>query len=191
MFAFVMFLGFFFLEDRMNEDEVGKQFDRLILETGLFRYQKEVTGYMIQPFVEQAKKLKYTPKIRIDRVLFPTNKLYDLNWFSGLIGIELKKPDTKLGPVTSQMIDYKRSVFISPKNSRYMIDFCFLYPHNKEHGPIASFMAQNGVGTSCVWGENSYQNISFFCGENKVLKYYFGRDETEVGKPFGGNKGSR
>ena len=47
----------------------------------------------------------------MDRVLVPMRKLKEAGWSYGVIGIEAKRSDIKIGPAISQCLDYGRSLF--------------------------------------------------------------------------------
>ena len=131
---------------------------------------------------------------RIDRILVPTQKLYDSGWTKGLIGVEIKRSKIKAGPPISQMFDYLRCVWNSPKNIKVMLDYVFLFPLEKTAGTIASIMAQNRAGScSLRYGEASeWRRLEFFIGEQKVLTHYLNTDRVDIGNLIVGNRtGSR
>lgn len=119
-------------------------FDQLVENSGLFVMLREVSGWMLFKHGQSEEKTK----IRIDRILMPTNKLLDAGWKNGFIGVEGKKPGEKMGDAINQSIDYMRAVFVSPKTGgRIMLNWCALYPFEYPSGPTESVLAQQRLVT--------------------------------------------
>lgn len=173
-----------------DESEACLAFDEAVNRSGLFKVWKEVRGEMNQPQPGNNIKSAY----RIDRVLVPTQKLYDSGWTKGLIGVEIKRSNIKAGPPLSQMLDYLRCVWIAPGNIKVMLDYIFLFPLEKTAGTIASLMAQNCVGScSLRYPEVSeWRRFEFFLGEQKLITHYLNKNRVEIGNLVVGNRtGSR
>ena len=98
-----------------TESLAAAAFDSAIATTDLFTPYAEVPGTLIQPRPGQIDK-----SVRIDRLLIPKQRLLDMGWTHGIIGVELKRSDIKLGPPIAQAMDYSRSVWIIP-SSRFQI----------------------------------------------------------------------
>lgn len=92
-------------------------------------------------------------KNRIDRVMIPKKKCVDEGWTLGVVGVEIKKSGVPLGPVASQMLDYRRCVWNveSPGSPGLFIPIVlskvFLFPvFGCGGGPFSSVMAQQRIG---------------------------------------------
>lgn len=139
----------------LTEADAAKTFDALMAErlSECFRVYPEVRGTFTQPRPGQVDKA-----VRIDRVLVPTAAAREMGWAHGAIGVEIKRSGTKLGPWLAQAMDYVRSVFevggvlIQP-------GAVFLWPCEKQFGPIESVMVHNRVGTvtSSRWNPLLFQ----------------------------------
>jgi hypothetical protein len=153
-------------------------FDDAVLRTGLFRVHREVHGSYL--FILPEKNT--AGACRIDRILVPTEKLTKAGWDQGLVGVELKRSEKKLGPLVSQMLDYKRACWSLPGGAQAVLSWVFLFPCARTHNELASLMAQNRVGTcSLDYPESSeWHQLSFFCGEQSVLVCYLNQDRVEV-----------
>lgn len=136
--------------------------DHAINTSGLFTAHAEVPGTLTQPRPGQRDK-----GMRIDRLLVPTQKLVDLGWRHGIVGIEIKPTGVKLGPPLAQAMDYTRTTFTLPGGGFQVTpSWVFVFPFDKQHGPVASVMAQNRVGTVTV---NRWALLSLQCGEATIL----------------------
>jgi len=173
-----------------TEEDACKAFDAAVSRSGAFKFWREVTGECMQPLPGNIIKNKY----RIDRVLLPTDKLREAGWTKGLIGVEIKRSKVKAGPPLSQMLDYQRCAWSSPKNIKVHLDYVFLFPLEKTMGTIASLMAQNRVGTCFLDNheQSEWHRLAFFLGEQKVVVCYLNKGVIEVGNLNVGSKtGSR
>lgn len=167
-----------------TEAHNGLVIDYVIDSTALFTSHPEVPGTLIQPRPGQRDK-----GMRIDRLLVPTQKLVDLGWRHGIIGIEIKPTNVKLGPPLAQAMDYSRTAFTLPGGGFQVVpSWVFVFPFEKEHGPLASVMAQNRVGTATI---SKWSLLTLRCGEATIL--HIANDGTvRVGTHTVGNKaGSR
>lgn len=137
--------------------------DSTVTASGLFNSYEEVPGTLIQPRPGQRDK-----GMRIDRLLVPSDKLISLGWTHGIVGVEIKRSDTKLGPPVAQAMDYSRSAFTLPGGGfQVMPSWVFLYPFAKEHGPLASVMAQHRIGTATT---DQWTMLVLNCGGANVLR---------------------
>lgn len=173
-----------------TESESVADFDKFIASSGLFSIKPEVTGEIIQPRLKTKDK-----SVRIDRLLFPTRKLVDFGWNHGVIGVECKKSNMKIGPVFAQTIDYSRAVWTSGESGiMIMCKYYFIWPLGKVSGPLHSVMQQQRVGGVYITNENpKWSAILFHMGDGgTVLRYSFSNKETQIGKCVAGSKvGSR
>ena len=173
-----------------TEEDSCEAFDAAVSRSGAFELWREVSGECIQPLPGDNIKKVY----RIDRVLLPTDKLREAGWTKGLIGVEIKRSKVKAGPPLSQMLDYQRCAWSSPKNIKVHLDYVFLFPLEKTMGTIASLMAQNRVGTCFLDNreDSEWHRLAFFLGEQKVVACYLNKEVIEVGNLNVGSKtGSR
>jgi hypothetical protein len=148
-----------------DEPAAWAAFDALVEKTGMFKIQIEVPGKILQP-----RLLADEQDTRIDRIIFPNQQLVDAGWKFGPIGVEIKKSRTKLGPPLSQILDYSRCVWdIHKDRSTWAtLFYFFLFPAAKMHGPIASILAQNRIGT-CE--SSHWYPLEFWSGESRILSF--------------------
>lgn len=119
-------------------------FDEAVTGTRLFKLHREVCGTLLQPRPGQVDK-----GMRIDRVLVPTDRLLEEGWQHGIVGVEVKRNSTKMGPAIAQAMDYARSVWTLPHNYQVVLSWVFIWPMSSDvFGPIASILAQNRVGSA-------------------------------------------
>lgn len=158
-------------------------FDKVMAAAGLFTVYPEVTGTLVQPRPGQVDKA-----MRIDRVLVPNNRLVSLGWTHGVIGVELKPTGAKLGPAVSQAMDYSRSTFTLPNGGfQVMPSWVFLYPFDKQHGDMASVMAQHRIGTAST---DKWTMLALAAGEANVLRVSWD-GTTRIGIANTGTKAGR
>jgi hypothetical protein len=130
--------------DWTREEDSADALDQAIDAAGLWRIYREVEGTLIQPRPGQIDK-----RVRIDRVLVPTERLTARGWSHGIIGIEAKRSGVKLGPALAQAIDYGRAVWGLPNGGfRIWLDWIFVWPVASQYGTVASIMAQNRIGAA-------------------------------------------
>ena len=168
-----------------TEDEACLFFDEVVKDSGLFRIYKEVWGKLI--YHRHWKEDKRT--LRIDRILIPHKRVVDSGWELGIIGVEIKKSDTKIGPPLAQSIDYLDSVFyITDAQWAIQLSHVFLFPVGELHNNIASVCAQSHLG-QC---EITRYKIHFKTGESTLFYYDITRDQITCNKNQNGKKiGSR
>jgi hypothetical protein len=164
--------------DRLDE------LDRLIERYGLARRTyREVWGWVDQPrFLSEPK-----PRLRIDRIYLPSSKLESAGWKHGPFGVEAKRPGEKIGRAISQSMDYHRTAFEVRQGYHIRLEWVFLWPYEKQHGPLASVLAQQRVGTI----ETGYQDCLKFAGGEAVGIYAHGKTLEANGFTSGRKRGAR
>jgi hypothetical protein len=147
--------------DWLTEQASAEAFEAAITPSGLFRVYREVAGILIQPRPSQVDKT-----MRIDRLLVPTAKLSAIGWAYGAIGVEIKRSGVKIGPPLAQAMDYTRGVW-PIRGILVQLGAVFLWPCGKQHGPVASLMAHNRVGTVST---SPWVSAYFQFGEETILR---------------------
>lgn len=152
-----------------TEVDACKAFDEAVIRSGAFKMWKEVNGIMTQPKAWEAETLKQ--RYRIDRVLSPTSKFAEAGWNNGLIGVEIKRSNIKIGGPWAQSEDYLRCLFTLPLGIQAALNYVFIFPAKKTMGATASKMAQSHTGTCCLnYGQNSeWHRLEFFLGEQSLI----------------------
>lgn len=146
-----------------TEADTANTFDKVITAIDLFTSYAEVRGTLTQPRPGQVDK-----GVRIDRVLVPNQRLLSLGWTHGVIGVELKPKGAKIGPAIAQAIDYSRSAWTLPQGGILVhLSWVFVYPYPKEHGALASILAQNRIGTADT---DKWTALGLWSGEANVLR---------------------
>jgi hypothetical protein len=174
----------------LTEQDAAAVLDAALGEIGLFHVLKEVSGVLMQPQAAQVTSDISPRRLRIDRLLLPTPRLTGLGWASGAVGVEIKSSDRALeGPVLSQALDYRRCLWMIPNGGiRVWLDWLFIFPLEAQHGPLASLMAHNRIGT-CA--SNNWTRLHFKTGEQNILKIYHD-GQVDIGQMQAGRKaGSR
>jgi len=123
---------------------------------------------------------------RCDLLLSPSKRGLRAGWTHGAIILEVKRPGEPIGPAVSQMMDYLRCSWLLPPNRvAVMASWAFIYPADRQHGPMASLMAQNRVGTAGMQAGE----LTLCCGEQRVLTVCDGGvlrvGEVRIGRRFG------
>lgn len=145
-----------------DEKESARALDDILDEIELFNVYREVKGEYDQPRLLQEEK---SP--RIDRILSPTPSLVREGWHHGPIGIELKRSGLKIGKVLAQAMDYSRAVWLLSNGFNIKIKYVFIWPLEKQHGDIASLMAQHRIGSAF---HTRYTNLHLMTGEVNILR---------------------
>lgn len=104
---------------------------------------QEVPGYI----ANYAPWQESSTAVRIDRVLIPTPRLCESGWPGWAVGVEIKRSGVPCGPALAQAMDYARSVFHVRGVPQYL-RWVFVWPLKTQHGPLASLMVHNHVGTA-------------------------------------------
>lgn len=166
-----------------TEPESARALDDILWQVNLWKVYREVPGTLIQPRAGQVDR-----GVRIDRVLVPNQKLKELGWTCGIIGIEIKKSGTKIGPPIAQAIDYGRSIWTLPTGFNVWLSHVFIWPMAKQHGTVASILAQNCVGSAF---STQWTPLHLKAGEATILRYR-SEHEVDLGTSTAGTKvGSR
>lgn len=146
----------------VSERESAAELDRLLIPwVGHFNVYHEVRGKLLQPKLLQEKL-----NLRIDRILVPRRPAIDAGWGHGAVGIEIKKPGIPLGPAIAQSIDYCRSAWFV-QGVWLLLSCVFLWPVEKQSGPLASLLTDTRVGT-VDWHRGN--GLRFALGEEVVLR---------------------
>lgn len=147
--------------DWKTEVESAAAFDKAV-PNELFTVHREVCGTLIHPRPMQVERSS-----RIDRILMPTERLIDMGWRFGIIGVELKRSGEKIGPPIAQAMDYGRSIWtLEPSKFKVYLDYVFIWPMGKQAGNVASICQQNRIGSAYqdYWG-----NLGLKCGGARIL----------------------
>jgi hypothetical protein len=148
-----------------EESDAVADFDRRVSTGNAFsKIYSEVDGFIEYHGIGESQR-----GARIDRILFPSETLLKAGWTHGPIGVEIKKSNTKIGPVISQALDYSRCLFcIKPTNIFIRLQWIFLFPFGNQGGDVDSIMAQNRVG----WCEptNGRDVIRFGTGSTNCIR---------------------
>lgn len=170
-----------------TEDDSVSYLKPILTTSGLFRIYNQVEGRIIQPRPFCSDK-----KMRIDFILSPTARLRSAGWSGGPMGLECKKSGLKINEPLAQVLDYARTIWLLPSGYMFMCQYFFIWPYHKLHGFYASIMAQNRIGTLSYDDRHFAKSLSFYCGEQKAIKYSFLSDKIEIGDlSFGFKAGSR
>lgn len=169
--------------DWPTEADSASAFDGLIASCDLFRSYHEVAGVLTQPRAGQVDKT-----VRIDRVLIPNERLVNLGWQYGAIGIEIKRSGVRFGPAIAQALDYVRSTW-RVRGIWIQLDAVFVWPMAKQYGPLASVMSHNRVGSATSSG---WSKLLLKIGEEPVLYVSSYDGKITLGaRPAGRKVGSR
>ena len=168
-----------------DEAEACKLFDEVIESTDVFRMYKEVWGKII--FHHHWKEDKRD--IRIDRILIPTKKTEDAGWTLGIVGVEIKKSNVKIGPPLAQSEDYLDAVwFITKAQLAIHLSHVFLFPCGELHNNMASVCAQSHLGQFNL----TRYKIHIKTGESTLFYYNISNGEISCKDNVNGKKiGSR
>jgi hypothetical protein len=125
---------------------------------------QEVNGWMLQPRMDTAGG----GRARIDVLLQPTRELIEQGWRWGIVGIECKKSETKVGRVVSQAMDYTRCVWDTPNGFAVMSRFVFIWPCESPGNDLQSVMAQHRIGVAHPRGRGADRLVLWF---NATIAY--------------------
>lgn len=162
-----------------TEQDAWDAFDDAMRLCQGFTVYREVSGEIMQPRPGAADQT-----VRIDRILVPTKAAVDAGWKAGVIGVECKRSNVKVGRVISQCLDYSRSAFDIRDGILVVPRWIFIYPLDRVIGDLESVMAQNRIGY--VW-TSTYRPLIFGTGGMNLIG--IARDGTlECKQPPMGNK---
>lgn len=147
-----------------TEAEAAAAFDDAVLACGLWTVYIEVPGTLCQPRPAQSDK-----SLRIDRVLVPNQRLRDLGWAYGVIGVEIKKSGIGIGPPIAQAMDYSRAVWTLSQlgGTRVWLDWVFIWPMPKQSFTVASILTQNRIGSA---SSDIWTFLQLKSGEHNLIK---------------------
>lgn len=94
--------------------------------------------------------------LRIDKILHPTLKAVNAGWFFGPIGIEIKRSGEAVGPVLTQILEQRQSLFLSKhvNYSRICPSVFALFPLENISHDLHS-LCERQLIYPCYW--NDYQ----------------------------------
>jgi hypothetical protein len=144
----------------LTEAESAADLDRRLMSTGMFVIHREVAGTLIQPRAGQRDRA-----LRIDRILTAGPELRERGWKHGAIGVEVKRSHVNIGPPLAQAMDYVRGSW-NIRGTWVQLGAVFLWPCEKQSGPLASLMVHNRVGSvSTAYGSTG---VKFCLGEEVI-----------------------
>lgn len=143
-----------------TEAESASALDLRIDKTGMFHTYREVVGTLIQPRAGQRDRA-----LRIDRILTPSPVLRARGWTHGAIGIEVKRSGISIGRPLAQAMDYVRGAW-DLNGIWVQLGAVFLWPMDKQSGPLASLMVHNRIGAASFSG---WENIKLSLGEEVLF----------------------
>lgn len=147
--------------DNFSDEETAEQwlYD-FLLATNCFSLFRQQPGVPIYRHADQQWH-----DVRCDILAIPAPKCgIDL----GAIVFEVKRSGEKIGGPLNQMLDYLRTVFPVRNQIGIIPTIAFLFPCEKQHGPVASIMQNQHMGTAA----RSYKRgLVCFSGEQKLLEF--------------------
>jgi len=128
-----------------TEVDACKYFDSLVNQD-YFYNEQEVRGRRLF----DDKPTDSEQMVRIDRILFPTSRAFDSGWKYGPIAVEVKKSNMAVGPIFSQVLEYRQSIFISKyfRNTRIMPLIFAIFPLKGIYHDLHS-LQENQIILSC------------------------------------------
>jgi hypothetical protein len=134
--------------DYEAESDACDVFDECAHSSGMWIVHREIVGmpWQPRPFAKEKQNL------RIDRILQPKQRLIDLGWPHGCVGVEIKASGVKIGPPVSQMLDYSRCMWQLPTGNATALKYIFLFPCRSALGNMMSVMHQNNLGFAMEFG---------------------------------------
>lgn len=168
-----------------TEEEACRFFNQKIIDSDLFRMYEEVNGKIV--FHRHWKEDKRN--LRIDRILFPKERLIKDGWKLGIIGVEIKNSGLKIGPPLAQSIDYLDAVwFVTSAELAIHLSHVFLFPLGELHNNMASVCAQSHLGQF----EITPRYIRIKTGESTLFYYDFASETIQCAENKNGKRiGSR
>lgn len=157
------------------EDTLAAFFDA----NGLFRVFRQITGRALWSICGASGR------VRADLLLLASRQAIEAGWREGPILFEVKWGGKPIGPAVAQMLDYLECAWLLPNGVEVLAGFGFIFPASKQHGPLASVMAQNRVGTATL----AAGELNGYCGEQRVLTVWkegaVRVGNVRVGRKFG------
>lgn len=144
-----------------TEEESTRVFDDLAEKSGYFKkIYAEVGGQYLQPRLHTKERA-----CRIDRILFPSEKLEAAGWPHGPIGVELEASRRKIAGPIEQAMDYSRAVWTIKDGYHIVLEWFFIWPWAALGGNVGSLAVQNRIGGVFV----SRANLTFvLCSQNAI-----------------------
>ena len=139
----------------------------------MFRIYREVVGTLTQPRPGQRDR-----SMRIDRVLVPVPELVHIGWAHGAIGVEVKRSGVSVGPPLAQAMDYVRGSWLVG-GIWLQLNAVFLWPMNKQSGPLASLMVHSRIGSASHSGSDRFKfalGEEILCANNFHGGFRLGND---------------
>jgi hypothetical protein len=167
----------------MKEPEAKALFESAV-PADLFTTHRECSGSIttIKPikklFIEWGKS-KASKRLRIDYILEPTQKLLNIGWELGSVGVEVKKvggnsiPDKREGKILAQLFDYQSATFQisnNPVEQSLSMIFLFQCPFVRFGGLMASIMMQVGLGVVRCYPNSKSFELLHGNGMHPILK---------------------
>lgn len=153
-----------------SEEESHREFSRLANLVGCFEVVEKISTSDIVFLPHWRSPVEvFIP----DFLLIPRGKLIDAGWpQDDAIIVDAKKTGETIGPGLNQILDYLHARYqVGERTIRPA--WAFLWPALSQHSATASIMAHQRIGnviTSWMGGPRlGGENISFFCGESRVL----------------------
>jgi len=165
--------------DGLAEVDLEDRLAAFLEGTGLFRLFRQVMGRALWAPSPAAGR------VRADVLVVASRRGLAAGWRAGPILFEVKRPGRAIGPGLCQLMDYLACAWRLSNGVEILPAFGFLFPAEKQHGPLASVMAQNRVGTSDL----GPGGLVCWAGEQRVVTVR--EDGTlrlgamDIGKKFG------
>lgn len=161
-----------FCGDYLTEEAAQAAFAEIMAKLDLFSVHREVSGRYtaFRPGQDEG----FRP--RIDFVLVPKQRLLDRGWTT-TIGVECKKPGSKVGRAVSQAIDYMWSVFDTGVGEE-PLDAVFLWSLRPQDRAIGSVMTQQRIESVYA---SYYSQVCFaFSSANLIDKHVSGELRVKI-----------
>ena len=165
-----------------TETEAETYLAEFLARTGLVQVYRQIPG---RPLCQ--RHFQVTKSVRADLLLVPKRALVEAGWSDGVIVIEVKRPGRKTGPGYSQLLDYMNTAWPVGAGICVVPTFGFLFPAVQPHGPLASVLAQQHIGTALV----RCGALHLYAGEARVLSISAAGKVTLGETRFGRNLGAR
>lgn len=173
--------------DFQNETDAEKTFDWLVNQEH-WQVFKQVNGKCLVT----NQHTEASGKVRIDRILLPTQKLFDSGWENGPVGIEIKRSDEKIGRPLGQIADYLNCVFeLQTVRGPIFIQLknVFLFPMSSPGGPLESLCSSLRIGfVSHINCRGEIDGLKFYLGGGMVYSSHEGgrlQERQRTGQKFG------
>ena len=143
----------------LAEAEVEERLAAFLDSTGLFRVFRQMMGRALW------RPCPAAGRVRADVLVLASRGGLQAGWRAGPILFEVKRPGRPIGPGLCQLMDYLACAWRLPNGIEILPAFGFLFPADKQHGALASVMAQNRVGTCRLRGDE----LTLWCGEQRIV----------------------